>query len=291
MVTRSLVGVGTLTEFTARYCHNDGYPHCVGETLLENWEKWDYDSIRLGQFLLSTRVGWSELADCDFDLEPSWHRSVPHPRWYDDRDGDDPYTQDNDLAGIDFLYLIDPKTDTLRSFAIDLYGSITPLEEHDAPKNLPKPAKWKAVALAAYEQQEEQQEEQARQEELPATKVNAKEFQEELVRLGIIDSLLDDDTQQELEIDGVVFDYVWERSNKRLVMRSPHGERYVGGYLTLRPFGDNDIAGIGRAVAKIQEWEAENRNSKTPSITVTADDPLYNLITALDAIIQSGSAY
>lgn len=76
MSTRSAIGQVINKEegiIRAVYCHFDGYPSGVGQTLLETLRRWGPNSEgRLLETLLNEKVGWSSLADRDLDLPPMW---------------------------------------------------------------------------------------------------------------------------------------------------------------------------------------------------------------------------
>lgn len=74
MSTRSAIGKlnenGTVDGV---YCHFDGYPDGVGQTLMD-WiagQPMERRNFVIDK-LLAERVGWSQLAGTDIDLPPSW---------------------------------------------------------------------------------------------------------------------------------------------------------------------------------------------------------------------------
>jgi len=122
MSTRSMVGKFTdknQGQFTARYCHYDGYPSGVGQTIINNWRNnFDNSGAKIADFLLSTKYGWSVLNDTDFTKPPGWDEKTTGdtPRWYDDREGEEPshpFNNQSDLGWIEYAYLFDTEKNLL----------------------------------------------------------------------------------------------------------------------------------------------------------------------------------
>lgn len=136
MSTRSMVGVGTPTNYQARYCHADGYPTGIGKALWENWHTtFQGDLQKLADFILMTDYGWSMLAGTDFSLDPRWYEYAEweqynqHPRWYDTRNpklrGDAWHiTQDFDASDswLEWAYLIDLENNQIGVYKIKQSG-------------------------------------------------------------------------------------------------------------------------------------------------------------------------
>ncbi len=133
MSTRSLVG-RIISEkpitFTARYCHSDGYPAGVGQTIIDNWrDNFDGSSKKVVEFLLSTTHGWSGLDCTDFTKQPAWTKETTGntPRWYDDRPGippGKPYSENSDLSQIKYAYLFDTEENLLHIYKVIASGNL-----------------------------------------------------------------------------------------------------------------------------------------------------------------------
>ena len=76
MSTRSAIGVFTdphNTAWHARYCHFDGYPSGVGQTLINEYQRaFAPDLSRLIAKLMAEKVGWSALDSRDLALPSGW---------------------------------------------------------------------------------------------------------------------------------------------------------------------------------------------------------------------------
>lgn len=141
MSTRSMIGVYTdenRQTFEAVYCHWDGYPEGVGQTLVHNWRNtFNGDTQKIVDFLMSTKIGWSSLCGTDFSKAPTWEPCEEDtPRWYDDRPDEEPaerITQEDWTdSWCEYAYLFDAQANALYVYdlhkAPHLLGIVTPID-------------------------------------------------------------------------------------------------------------------------------------------------------------------
>jgi hypothetical protein len=122
MSTRARVGVRQPGGLTAGvYIHNDGYPSYTGQTIREalRAEDWNIDQF-VQQYVEEHRGGWSSFRARVCYCHPESGRGKEYygeswtqrpPEWNGTlswRDDDDPH-----LAGIEWLYLLNPSDQTL----------------------------------------------------------------------------------------------------------------------------------------------------------------------------------
>lgn len=140
MSTRSMIGHyrdHTCTEWEAVYCHFDGYPEGVGDTLVRNWrDHFEGNTQAIVDFIMSTQVGWSSLTGADFSKPPTWDiEDNSQPRWYDDRPGEDPsvpvrfLSSDGDFGWCEYGYLFHVDKNRLDVFKLH-QQTMTLIEQH-----------------------------------------------------------------------------------------------------------------------------------------------------------------
>lgn len=142
MATRSLVGLydsKDKNKLRLTYCHWDGYPRGVGETIFVNYRRIG-DARKLGEFLVSVPEGWSQLADTDFTQEKvskenrDRKKDAGKPIYYDE--GDPPFLitslREARMSGCKYIYLVNPFTEELDIYEV-VYERIVKVQ-----KNQPK---------------------------------------------------------------------------------------------------------------------------------------------------------